>query len=245
MKRFKTFFPALILALIFTPLIQSCLDDNDNHYLVIATFRITDNEQPYFVLDEGETMYPENGVYAKLEEGQRVYVIFDIISENTNGYDYQITVQGIEKILTKETFVMTAETADSIGDDRIDITNMWFGDDYLNIKFRYKGTRNSSKPHMVNLIYNNVEVDNKTTLEDDYINLEFRHNSYEDKGEDVLDGIVSFKGPFTKDEYKGLNIRYRSIYEDIQYKNIDFKKESNEKKSDIHISQMADVSIAH
>ncbi|NDV81504.1 NigD-like protein [Bacteroides sp. 51] len=224
MKKFKTAFLALTLTLILTPFLQSCLDDDDDYYLAIATFRTAENNDNYFVLDNGETMYPQHATYSTLEDGQRVHIYFDILDEKVSGYDYNIKVRGIEKILTKELFVMDEETVDSIGDDKINITGIWFGDGYLNIRFKFKGTRNPSKLHMVNLVRNEIEGANENE-EAGYISLEFRHNAYEDYEAEDLDGIVSFKGPFTEKEMKGLKIRYRSIYDGIKYTKIDFKEE--------------------
>lgn len=223
MKKFKTAFLALTLTLILTPFLQSCLDDNDDYYLAIATYRTTENSDSYFVLDNGKTMYPQH-TYSSLEDGQRVHVYFDILDEKVSGYDYNIKVRGVEKILTKKVFIMDEETVDSIGDDKINITGLWFGDGYLNITFTFKGTPNPTKLHMVNLVRNEIDGANENE-EAGYISLEFRHNAYEDYEAENLNGIVSFKGPFTEEDMKGLKIRYKSIYDGIKYTKIDFKEE--------------------
>jgi len=221
MKKFKTALIALTLILILAPVVQSCLDDDDDGYLAIATFRTTENDDPYFTLDNGDKMYPQRGGYSNLDNGQRVYVYFDIIEEKKEANEYQIEVKAIEKILTKDLFVMDEETVDSIGDDKINITGLWFGDGYLNVRFQFAGTRNPSKLHMVNLVYNEIEGANES--EAGYISLEFRHNAYEDYESEILNGIVSFKGPFTEEDVKGLKIRYKSIYDGVKHVKIDFK----------------------
>lgn len=225
MKKLKTLFLFLILTLISAPFLQSCLDDNDVvYYLAIATIRTTEGNDRYFTLDDGEKMHSQQTTFGTLEDGQRVYVYFDMLDEKVDGYEYNITVKGIEKILTKERFVMDEETVDSIGDDKINITQIWFGDGYLNIKFQFRGTRNPEKLHMVNLVQNTIKEANEE--EEGYISLEFRHNAYSDRRTEVLNGIVSFKGPFTAEDMKGLKVRYNSIYDGVKHVKIDFAEES-------------------
>lgn len=244
MKKYRTYYLALTLLLFLAPIVQSCLDDDDNYYLAIATFRVSADEDPYFVLDEGEKMFPDNGTYSKYEDGQRVHVYFDILEENVNGQDYKIHVRGLEKILTKNLFVMDEETVDSIGDDKIDIDGMWFGDGYLNIQFKFRGTRYPSQLHMVNLVRNTIEGANENE-EEGYLSLEFRHNAYDDYNVEALSGIVSFKGPFTEEDVKGLKIRYKSIYDGVKYKKIDFpKKETGQKSSFARNNSIPDIPIA-
>ena len=221
MKKLKTSFLFLTLTLILAPFVQSCLDDNDDYYLAIATFRTTESNDNYFTLANGDKMYPQRTNFSNMEDGQRVYIYFDILDEKVNGYEYNIEVKAIEKILTKALFVMDEETADSIGDDKININNIWFGDGYLNIKFQFHGTQNPTKLHMVNLVRNEIEGATKEE-EAGYVSLEFRHNAFDDNQTEVLNGIVSFKGPFTEEGMKGLKIRYNSIYEGVKYVKIDF-----------------------
>jgi hypothetical protein len=243
MKKFKTSFLFLILTLISVPFFQSCLDDNDNYYLAIATFRTTESNDHYFTLNDGEKMHPQQTSFGKLENGQRVYVYFDILDEKIDGYKYNIDVKGIEKILTKELFVMNEESVDSIGDDKINITGIWFGDDYLNINFQFLGTRNPTKLHMVNLVRNDIKEANEE--EEGYINLEFRHNAFDDYQAVVLNGIVSFKGPFTKEGMKGLKVRYNSLHDGIKHVKIDFTQKLSEPGFSANSTAVAGTSVAY
>lgn len=242
MKRLNTAF--LFLALIFIPSLQSCLDDDDKYYLALATFRIAEDEHPYFVLDDGETMYPNNRYFNKIEDGQRVYVHFDILKEEVQGYDYHIEIRGIVEVLTKDVIVMTAESADSIGNDPINITGAWFGDGYLNIEFLFMGTSAPTKRHMVNLVHNEATEEDDENAEESFISLEFRHNAYEDQPLERLKGIVAFKGPFGNEEDKGLIIRYNSIYEGVKFLKINFKSDSERNSFNRSISAL-DTSTAY
>lgn len=83
----------------------------------------------------------------------------------------------IEDILTKEIIPLTEATADSIGDDRINVTAHALTKDYLTIEYQYLGSMNENKKHMLNLVQNEITGPIK---DDGYIYLEFRHNAFND-----------------------------------------------------------------
>lgn len=225
MKKYHTIFSVLTIMFVLAPLFQSCSDSNDKYFLAIATHKISEKSDSYFVLSNGETMYASNQTTSKLDDGQRVYVYFEILDEKVNGYDYIINIRDLQEILTKSPFVMTEETADSIGDDNINITGLWFSDGYLNVQFQFLGVHSSSKRHMVNLVYNETG-ETETNTEDGYTNVEFRHNAFNNPPNEVLNGIVSFKGPFEKEGVNGLIVRYNSIYDKVKYLKINFSENS-------------------
>ena len=123
---------------------------------------------------------------------------------------------------------MPEEKADSIGDDRINITNMWITGDYLNIQYQLYHSNNPDKKHMLNLIINEAS-DGKNDKEG-YVTLEFRQNAYDDSPHTPGTGLISFKlnniSNLIKDK-KGLNIRFRSLYDGERYLTIDFKNEGD------------------
>lgn len=99
----------------------------------------------------------------KFENGQRAFVIFNELEQPVNGYDYNIQVRDITKVLTKEIVTMDDEenTEEKIGDDKINATYMWISKDkkYLTIEFQYYGTHSEDKKHFLNLVINNKEAD--------------------------------------------------------------------------------------
>jgi len=239
MKKFK--FIAFIFAIMTTTLIlQSCLDDNDGpaDLLVISTINkiSQDSKDFYFTLDNGEKMYPNNGQEwnsAEFAEGQRAFVIFNELETPVNGYDYNIQVRDITKVLTKEIVTMDDEenTEEKIGDDKINATYMWISKDkkYLTIEFQYYGTHSEDKKHFLNLVINNKEADsaaeNEDNTDDEYINLEFRHNSERDSPDHLGEGYVSFKLDKIEEQIegkKGLNIRVRTLYDGIKNYKVQF-----------------------
>ena len=98
MKKFK--FIAFIFAIMTTmPILQSCLDDDDNSsdLLAISTINMIsqDSKEFYFTLDDGKKMYPSNSqgwmkgagkrvmVYSpKEQEPELMYKIYDFVSDS-------------------------------------------------------------------------------------------------------------------------------------------------------------------
>lgn len=187
MKKFK--FIAFIFAIMTTmPILQSCLDDDDNpsDLLVVSTINMIsqDSKEFYFTLDDGKKMYPSNAQgWSNKDwvEGQRAFVIFNELEEPVNGYDLNIQVRGINPILTKDIITMGEDDNDEekVGDDKINTTYMWINKDnkYLTIEFQYYGTHSEDKKHFLNLVINDKEESAPTadedSAEDEYINLEF------------------------------------------------------------------------
>lgn len=231
MKKFKTTLYVLLLLFVTTPLLQSCLDDFDDDErssLTIGTLRIIDGKDYYFALDEGTKMYPGDTAYINnytLVEGQRAFVYFNLLDEKMEGYDYNAKINHIENILTKDIYSMPAEKADSIGDDRINVTNIWFTGDYVNIQYQLYHSASADKKHMLNLIVN--EASDGTNDKEGYITLEFRQNAFDDTPRTPGAGIVSFKLDNIADRMEGkqgLNIRVKTLYDGERYMTVDFEK---------------------
>ena len=220
MKKFRTILAAFLLLFITTPVLQSCLDDwdDDEHpLLAIGTVRIIDGKDYYFALDEGTKMFPGDTAQVDnytLVEGQRAFVYFNLLDEEVTGYDYNAKINHVENI--------------SIGDDRININNMWITDNYLNIQYQLYHSNSNDKKHMLNLIVNEAS-DGKNDKEG-YITLEFRQNAYGDEPLMPGQGLVSFKLDKIADRIPGktgLNIRVKSLHDGEYYKTIDFKTDEN------------------
>ena len=223
MKKLRTTLAVFLLLLIAMPVLQSCLDDwNDDERssLTIGTVRIIDGKDYYFALDEGTRMFPGDTAQVNnytLVEGQRAFVYFNLLDEKVDGYDYNAKINHVENILTKDIYFMPAEKADSIGDDRINITNMWITGNYLNIQYQLYHSNSNDKKHMLN-------------DKEGYITLEFRQNAYDDEPLMPGQGLVSFKLDKIADRISGktgLNIRVKSLYDGERYMTVDFKKDEN------------------
>ncbi|KAA6342759.1 hypothetical protein EZS27_009528 [termite gut metagenome] len=238
MKSFK--FLPVISAMLFAFSMQSCLsylDDDENNEIVtcppgpslaIATIKVIDDDDYYFGLDNGATMYPADKTIVsnyKAKDGQRALVYFDIYSDLTDklkveGYDYSIRVFDIKDILTKNIIPLTEETADSIGDDKINAVSIHLTKEYLTIQFQFLSTDNPNKLHMLNLVQNlTIEEDE----DNEYLNLEFRHNAYDDAPMQLGENYVSFKlDDALIAGKKGVKVRINTIYNGIVYKIANF-----------------------
>lgn len=226
-KRIKRLFaPLLVPAMFF--LFQACLDDEAGEYsqLTIGTVRVIEGNDYYFDIDDGTRMYPGDTTYITnyaVVEGQRAFIHFKLLDEKVPGYDYNALIYRIEDILTKDVYIMPAEKEDSIGDDCIDVTSLWFSGEYLNIQYRLYYDSGSDVKHMLNLVVNG-ESDG-TGDEAGYLTVEFRHNAFGEPYTDLGEGLVSFNLRNITDaagEKKGLNIRVNTMYDGVQYQTIDF-----------------------
>lgn len=225
----------LSLSITLSLLIQSCNIDQYDSFgdipslnadkVSIATIQATEtNDEYFFLIDGDKKLYPgdlSSITNYKWLAGQRVFVYFNLLGEKMDGYDYNAEIVYIQDILTKNIIPITEETADSIGDDKINITYAWFGGGHLNIEFQYLGTENASKPHMINLVYNE-----NSYSDPEYITLEFRHNAYEDSPYKLLSGIASFKMPSSSESshLKGVKLRVNTIYDDVKYRTVNFNE---------------------
>lgn len=172
---------------------MACDDDDgyslDDFWVSMATVDNPDN-QPYFYLelDNNELVWiaATNYPYYTPRTGQRILVDYTILNDKpeNSGYDHDVKLNDAYNVLTKDIFYITPSSQDSIGNDPIDIRDIWVGSDYLNIQFIY-GANN--KRHMLNLVYDESKVysDGKT-------HLEFRHNANDDADTYRAGGLVSF-----------------------------------------------------
>ncbi len=138
-------------------------------------------------LDNGKRLWPSaSAVRYNPTYNQRVFLNYTILSDAQSGYDHFIKVNDIWNILTKDAIDLTAENADSIGNDPVKTNAVWVGDDYLNVSFmfNYGGVR----PHAINLVYNTL----RSASTEEAIDLEFRHNAYQSNQSKLYEGFVCF-----------------------------------------------------
>lgn len=227
MEKLRYHLVTLILAALTMPVLQSCLDDgsssypyensNSNTLFTIGTLEIIDGRDYFFSLDDGEKMYPSDTTNIhdyELVDGQRVFIQFLPLTESKPGYEYNVKLIQLENILTKNVIPLTEETADSIGNDRINVTALWVTGKYLNIEHQFYHSGNPEIKHMLNMVVN--ETPDAPVQEEGYLNLEFRHNAYDDEPRKAGWGIVSFRLDGIEKQLegkKGVKILVNSIYD--------------------------------
>lgn len=213
------------------PALQSCLDDdNDTPLFTVGTIQTLSQDEGdfYVLLDDNSKLFPGDMSSLrgyKATDGQRAFVFFDELPEEMPGYDYNAKIRWIQDILTKDIYNMPAEKEDSIGDDRINITQMWLTrKDYLNIECQFMSSENTEKKHMLSLVINEASTDGNDNP--DYLTLEFRHNANEDSPLVPSSAIVSYKldaiAPLLEGK-KGVNVRVNTIYGGEKFYQINFK----------------------
>jgi hypothetical protein len=183
----------LILIIMATALFFSCNDKDDNLYenflVDIATVENpSQNTKFYLQLDNDERLwtYSTNLRYYRPKDGQRVIANYAVLTNksDTSNYDHDIRLIDVYEILTKGIFRIKSEQQDSIGNDPLQIIQMWVGSDYLNVEFNYPGL---NKIHFISLV-----SDSTKTYDDNKFHLEFRHNANGDYPSYSKWGMASF-----------------------------------------------------
>jgi hypothetical protein len=198
MKPTKLFF-----ALLFTTvLLVSCSDDDgyslNDFEVAIATVENSDGDDTFFLrLDNNKLLWTAAKITGyKPKDGQRVIANYTILSDKsaTGLYDYDVKLNDVYEVLTKGIFMLTPQTADSIGNDSVVVRDIWVGSKYLNVEFLYQGY---NQTHFINLV-----KDNSRTYNDGKVHLEFRHNNRDDYPVYNFLGVASFDISSLKDAQK-------------------------------------------
>ncbi len=181
-----------ILALTF--LVSCNMHDNDEQQLPTSFINIATVENPnqssafYFRLDNDDRMWitSTNFPYYRPKTGQRIIANYSIVSVNTENdtYNHKVVLNDVYEVLTKGIFKIKPATQDSIGNDQIDVRDMWIGSHFLNVEFVYPGY---NKIHFINLV-----SDSTKTYTDGKVHLEFRHNANDDYPSNSRWGVASF-----------------------------------------------------
>ncbi len=183
----RLFFLGLLI-----PLFIACNNDdsvNSRSYSRVATVENPSQSTRFFLnLDDSTKLWVADSYvnYYRPKNDQRVIANYSIISKknDTVAHDYDVVLNDVYEILTKPVFNITPETQDSIGNDPIQIRDMWVANDHLTVEFSYPGY---SKVHYINLVF-----DASKTYTDNKVHLEFRHNDNNDYPSFYMTGIASF-----------------------------------------------------
>lgn len=186
--------------------------DLEPHYSDIGTVTMVGNEgTPYLFAmrrDDGAELIAVSGLNNNvpvLEEGQRIYCIYDLAPYDSLGADmvksdtkrYYISVVGFDRILTKKIVkesYLASEAGEgqreAIGDDKIEIYQASIGDNHINVEFQYDRGKHSTDKHLITLVWDDMASDENTVY------LRLYHNAYEDTFENnemfTAYGLASF-----------------------------------------------------
>ena len=183
----------LFIGILLLFLVISCNDDvnsNENNRIDIATVENPTLSTTFnFRLDDGSLMYTNTAglLNYKPKDGQRIIANYSFIETNSaasSTIKNNVKLNDVYEILTKGIFKIKPAQQDSIGNDQIEIKNIWIGSDYLNVEFVYLGY---NKNHFINLV-----SDDSKTYTDNKVHLEFRHNANSDYPSNSNWGMASF-----------------------------------------------------
>ena len=159
----------------------SCTHEDVSIYASYGVLQNVTSENNYEILtDRGNILVvTESNTIREVEEGKRVLANYEILSDKNQAKNiYEVKVNGFYNLLSKplvnESFILDNEDArrDSIGNDPFIQIRGDFGGDYINIDFEVYFQYGSTTRHLINLIYDD------TNVESDTIRLTLRHNAY-------------------------------------------------------------------
>lgn len=184
----------LFIGILLLFLVISCNDDvnsNENNRIDIATVENPTLSTTFnFRLDDGSLMHTNTSglLNYKPRDGQRIIANYSFLEPTLAPAMYiasrDVKLNDVYEILTKGIFKIKPAQQDSIGNDQIEIKNIWIGSDYLNVEFVYLGY---NKNHFINLV-----SDDSKTYTDNKVHLEFRHNANSDYPSNSNWGMASF-----------------------------------------------------
>lgn len=193
---------------------QSC-DDGEGYAIGDiaidwATVNAKDAHSYSLTGDTWGTMWPAASAFPwSPEDGQRVIVVFNPLSDDFQGYDCAVKIEGVRHVLTKGIEGLTEENNEEFGNDPVYIEqkNMWIGGGYMNIVFEQNLP--AWKKHRVSLVYAApLALD-----AEGYLPLELRYNTFDDVTDVWGKGAVSFSLRSAEEAFpdmKGIRIKLNS-----------------------------------
>lgn len=216
MKYSFQFVLATMLLLMGVFVVSAC--GNDESYPdSTVTIAMADVEKPpqydapYFVLDNREKLWVVQSAvsYRDLKGGQRIFGSYSLLEPGKDGFNYYVRLNDYTMVPIQNIIDLTLDNVDSIGNDEVQIREIWPSPEYLNVRFML----NYPNPQQPIL---NLAVNRMIPLADDgYAHLELRYNSNGSNGR-LVPGLVSFELAGYKPEnsnLKGLKILVNTLSE--------------------------------
>jgi hypothetical protein len=196
MRKYLIYFATAIFATLQT----SCQKDDTLHYNNATMGNIVDG---VFISDQGNRFnVVEQNCDGDLNAMKRAFVICDVLNKTVEGEDneYDVRVNLIASVLTKDIVPNMDVTTDMMVQDPIHIENAWIAGGYINMYVMFPVKAGSQKAHIINLVHEGF-ITNPETEEEIPGTYRFtlRHNANDDKitPDQVVDyalagGYVSF-----------------------------------------------------
>lgn len=228
MRRYKAI-AMLIMVVMLIPLATSCLEGNDddaNDFQSAMPFNVdlatvvTPSEVPGEAMIESDNdgiayvVNPEKLTrYGTNNAGQRIFYTY-INATNPAGDTGKegpfISIDYLQKILTKPMNTLEEGEEDIYGHDGINLITPIMGKTHLTLLFQILGA-NSSIQHRISLVATAGSVPDASG----YLSVELRHNAEGDRQENPYSGYVSFPlssvPGFEEGQLKGFKIKTNTI----------------------------------
>jgi hypothetical protein len=189
----KTMFKYSLFLTAFSLLFISCESDKeyyslDDIWITLGFTELYENNSFVIYIDNGDTLLPaaNDSPFFPVKNNQRVLVNYTILDEvNMSTKKFWVRINNLYEVLLKNIIELSESNNDSIGNDPVDINNIWISKNFLNVEFSYIG---GEKVHFINLTHRPGEIIKLSQP----VELELRHNSNSDSSKYNLKGIVSF-----------------------------------------------------
>ena len=173
----------IFLAAIFAASLQvSCQKDNTLQYNNATMGNIVDG---IFVSDQGNRFnIVDQNCYGNLQEMERAFIVCDVLNRSAGAdeNEYDVRLNHISKVLTKDAVPHTNLTEEMMIQDPIHIENAWISGGYINMYIMFPSKAGSSTPHIINLVHEGGMTDQETGEEiPGTYRFTLRHNSNGDK----------------------------------------------------------------
>jgi len=184
----------LLIVTISSPLFYSCETDDDyyslsNIWLSMGFIDKPQNSESFTInLDSGDTLVPISNTvpYFRTKDLQRVvvnYTILDEVGQSTK--KFYVKINNLSDVLYKDIIELTGSNNDSIGNDPVQVDDIWVSKNLLNVEFRFLG---GEMIHYINLTRPNGDINTITQP----VELELRHNIRDDQQKYTMNSIVTF-----------------------------------------------------
>lgn len=193
MKRLLAF--GLIALIAFG--ISSCddfFDDDDGYslgdfWVGFGIIHFDEDDNFTVEMDNGAVLIPVTHYHAwRLENNDRVLVNYTILGDKAvteANQQYYVRVNSMSEVLYKGILDITPAIEDSIGNDPVQVQDLWKTRNMLTFKLGYYG---NVKTHFINLVKQPGEI----TADDQPVQLELRHNENDDERAYSMTAFVTF-----------------------------------------------------
>jgi hypothetical protein len=240
----KNLLKPVLICLVAGLTLSSCMKGKDPDYAGNALYMTlnVDGSNFYFTDDAGKTYFPGDvsrfeyaTEYEDKDEntvskaGNRVIVAFNFLDEAVPGFDYNIAIYDVVDMLNLDTATLeSGKNPDEVyGDNPVQIAIAIINGRWLDA---YCGFMSVSGAEYEITLLDNRSADIPDDMPADYQYLELRLKLDKEEYPDIpMQGYISFDlGAYAPSVTgkKGLYIRYKNSYGTVQYRQIEYKVQS-------------------